>query len=202
MKKILTSLIFLSFHNLNFCAQIEIAQNIKAAVEYLNNGNDVNKEIRFTSFGQSYPLLFHAIYSKNFDLAELCIMLGADLNWRSSDRHGKPNIFDAFWILSEDQILPLLELLIRHKANINMQGNFNRTPLINVVKRNQVKVAHLLLETKKADITIEDDFGFSIINSIYTKEMLEIFKDYISKKEYDMINERISPQDTGCCQIM
>ena len=196
MKKILIFLIFISFNKAN---SFQVPSNINAAIQYLNNGNDVNDEIAISGLSIPLPPLFFALYNNYIDMAELYIMRGADLNWRRSK--GKLNIFDAFFcicVLSEDQILLLLELLIRHKADINMQGKFNRTLLINAVINKQEKVAKLLLETKKADIDIKDDNGYSALDYIESDEMLQNFKNYISDEKYAEVYQKIQEKNSKC----
>ena len=188
MKKILTFLIFLTLHNKNFSADIAFTlyqKDIKPLIEYLNNGNDVNTELCTDPWNASRPPLHCAIIYNFLEAAELCIMRGVNVNWRS---HDGCNIFDALWILSEDEILPLLKLLMQHQANINMQGYLNRTPLMNAVNRNQIKVAKLLLENKADIRTIKDNDDKSALGYIESLEMLEIFKNYISAEENMVIN--------------
>lgn len=136
--------------------------------------------------------LFYAIKSGNYDLVNLLIQYGADVNNKES--------FPLLLASIEIANLEIATLLIEKGANVNLPyGYEGTTPLIAAVKKGDLNLVMLFLE-KGADINLKDEFQtplmyavsggyFDIVKILLEKGADTAFKNSHNKTVFDLTDD-------------
>jgi len=116
------------------------AQNI---VTLIKDGADVNYQNR-----AGLTALHFAVARNNFDVAKALLENGANPNIKDT----MSGLTPIFYALNNQK---MLNLLLEHKADSNIQNNIGQTPLIIAVVRNYTEAVKLLVK-HNADVTLKD----------------------------------------------
>eukprot|EP00061_Rhincodon_typus_P010624 g35070.t1 len=111
---------------------------------------DVNA---FDNLGKT-PLI-HALESGNWEIVEILLKRGADVNARDKNQNTPLSI--ALTNCSPDS--PLLEQLVKCTQDLNVQDGHGKTPLIRAVEKKMSMVVKLLLENEGTAINAQDHSG-------------------------------------------
>ncbi|MDD5456796.1 MAG: ankyrin repeat domain-containing protein [Candidatus Margulisbacteria bacterium] len=114
---------------------------------------DVNVVIQ----NQETPLIKACDKGCPFEIIEMLIKAGADVNAKAV--HGNTALYEACGHCgddADDYYLPIVKLLLACRADTNVQGWRETTPLIKAVNQGHLKIVRELLEAD-ADTNIKDD---------------------------------------------
>ncbi len=153
------------------CFGTYIAKNKMEIVQtFLDAGMSVNSRDDLGT-----PMLNIACRNDNFELAELLLKLGAEINSVSQDR-GYTAVMDAVWRGNEK----LTRYLIEKGADLNTINKEGQTNLVLAVGANKIDICKLLAENG-ADPDVKDMMGMSAYNyaTLFKKDkIIEILKPY------------------------
>ena len=132
------------------CNILDLAQLL------LKHGVEVNRR-----YEENYTLLHLAIGWDRFMLAKMLLEHGADADVESNKGETPLHILSQSYIKDEGTILDLaLLLLTTHGVEVNKQDKVNDTPLHLAIRRNQPRLARILLENG-ADANAENNEGMT-----------------------------------------
>ena len=125
----------------------------ESLIEELNRQQKLDRQRRLNND------LTKAIKNNNIDDVREALLLGADAN-NKNEQGNKPLILATRegHLKTREGYLEIVKLLLKHKADINGQDYFGKTPLIKAAASNHSKVIELLL-ANGADPTMKDRFG-------------------------------------------
>ncbi|VEP17398.1 Ankyrin repeat protein,protein kinase family protein [Hyella patelloides LEGE 07179] len=114
------------------------------------NNEKIRDKLQYARDGNM--LLHDAVWNNNYEIVQLLINLGIDLDVKGRD--GKTPLFSAI----ERNYVDMTELLITHGADTNLKNNYGDTPLFNAINRKNIEIVELLL-IHGADVNAKDNNG-------------------------------------------
>jgi len=131
-----------------------------------------NQGVIDTANGRGFTPLILAIYNDSYEVAQLLIAKGANVN--AQDKSGNTALMGAVF-----KAYPrMVTLLLGNKVNVNQQNFNGATALVFAATFGQAEIAKNLL-AHKADKTIKDNTGKSALDHATFQEnaaMVEILK--------------------------
>ncbi len=165
--------IFLSFAPINSHAQslfdiLNKNTELKEISSYIDNGADVNEE-GFDEYGYSKTPLTECLDNNlSFDIIELLVEAGADINWTDATESGHTVLCNACQRGKIDHV----KLLIKLGADISRRNSFGETPFISTLRyntaeadslrKNTIEILKLLIKNG-ADVNAQDYFGYTAL---------------------------------------
>ncbi|MDC7124330.1 MAG: ankyrin repeat domain-containing protein [Spirochaetales bacterium] len=127
------------------------------------NTNDINKSsplIRVVAIGIPEERMI--------EFADILLKHGADINYKFNVQGSDKNLYTPlhFAAINNADISRIVEMYIRHGADINALTSYNETPLHLAVKKRKIETVRVLLENG-ADPTMYDLYGASSL--LYAK---------------------------------
>lgn len=192
----------------------ENCPGLQCAVRY----NEVSSVNRLIAQGQDpnsliwgagqVSILMYAVYQRNYDIAEILIENGADVNFH--DKEGRTALYELTVSVPPDQMFPeLFRLLIESGTEINATDNGGQTPLFWLLNRidgfrsDGISELKMFLENG-ADPNIQDingdtAFVFYLHRLLPKKETVRVLLNFHAdpfiinnegKSAYDIAKER------------
>jgi len=140
--------------------------------------------------GHTYATLLVLGYGSRIDLDDhkpneyiklLDVLLSAGVPVDSSDITGRTAIHHA---ANRARTCGLIQVLLKHKANVNLQDRFGASPLLIAIQEHTVDAIPMLLEAG-ANLDIMDGEGCSPRSAYITRpaEVSDVMRDWLVKHE-------------------
>ncbi|ARF09767.1 ankyrin repeat protein [Indivirus ILV1] len=146
---------------------------------FIENGYDVNKKDNH----YLTPFLY-AVKNKNYDLMELLISKGANINYNGPEGDYNPMIFA---IESNDE--KIIDILLNHNYNLNNYNRYLEIPLhyaLNKSKLSNEIIAKLIYES---DLNMKNIDGETPLHLLCKNHNWKNYNKIINKKQLDIFTE-------------
>lgn len=130
------------------------------------------------------PLLFYSIIKgKPVNYITTLIKIGCNIN--DIDKKGETillKIIQGTWCYSQHELFQIIEFLLKYGANVNIQNQYHKTPLMLSINRGYSwKIIELLVKTG-SNLEIIDEYGETALFKIIRR-----IEAYSEKEQYQII---------------
>lgn len=129
-------------------------------------------EVNKASYHERHTALMLAIIENNFEIAELLVQSGADVNQSTIDRR------TPLWFAAKNDNLEITTLLVQNDADINFADEDNQTPVMFAAAESSIDVA-IFLANNLAELNIADISGHTPLHMAVGADSISMMKCFL-----------------------